>query len=189
LFDPVIEFLDQDLHIAVEAVVLSEQLFLEPVEQRGIECLHSLLVDYKHAPELVIDYAPALVGANRHIAELERADLLIVLVQHIVEVLLDVVQVEEDAQVAALHLQDNLVDKLINRVFILILNEVTPVENLILPLVLRAEILHELERVLLVVGNDHRVTRFEITQVLLDEDVRTHLSRHLDISELKFTHL
>jgi len=80
LFDPVIEFLDQDLHIAVEAVVLSEQLFLEPVEQRGIECLHSLLVDYKHAPELVIDYASALVGANRHIAELQRADLLIVLV-------------------------------------------------------------------------------------------------------------
>lgn len=80
MFDPVIEFLDQDLHIAVEAVVLSEQLFLEPVEERGIECLHSLLVDYKHAPELVIDYAPALVGANRHIAELERADLLIVLV-------------------------------------------------------------------------------------------------------------
>ena len=80
MFDPVVEFLDQDLHIAVKTVVLSEQLLLEPVQQRGIQCLYSLLVDYKHAPELVIDYAPALVRADCHVAEFERADLLIVLV-------------------------------------------------------------------------------------------------------------
>ena len=58
-----------------------------------------------------------------------------------------------------------------------------------MPLVLGAEILHELERVLLIVSDDHGMTRFKVVQVLFDEDVRADLSHHLDISELKFTHL
>jgi len=69
LLNPVVEFLDQDLHIAVEAVILSEQLLLKPVQQRGIQGLNSLLVNYEHASKLIIDYAPAFVGPDSHIAE------------------------------------------------------------------------------------------------------------------------
>lgn len=147
------------------------------------------MINNQNASELIIDYASALVGSDCDIAEFKRTDFLIVLVEHIIEVLLDVIEIEENAQVATLHLQNNLIDQLINRVLILIFNEVTAVEDLILPLVLGAEVLHELERVLLVVSDDHGMTRFKVVQVLLDEDVRAHLSHHLDISELKLTHL
>ena len=89
--------MDQDLHIAVEAVILSEQLLLKPVQQRGIQGLNSLLVNYEHASKLIIDYAPAFVGPDSHIAEFKRPNFLIVLVEHVVKVLLDVVEVEENA--------------------------------------------------------------------------------------------
>lgn len=69
LLNPVVELLDQDLHIAIEAVILSEQLLLKPVQQRGIQGLNSLLVNYEHTSKLIIDYAPAFVGSDSHIAE------------------------------------------------------------------------------------------------------------------------
>lgn len=147
------------------------------------------MINNQDASKLIIDYASAFIGSDRDIAEFKRTDFLIVLVEHIIEVLLNVVEIEENAQVATLHLQNNLIDQLINRVLILIFYKVTAVEDLILSLVLGAEVLHELKRVLLVVSDDHGMTRFKVVQVLLDEDVRAHLSHHLDISELKLTHL
>ena len=54
-------------------------------------------------------------------------------------------------------------------------------------MVLRAEVLDELKRVLLVVSDDHGMTRFIVTEVLLDEDVGTDLSDHLDVRELEVT--
>ena len=59
--------------------------------------MNCFLVNYENASKLIIDYAPAFVGSDSHIAEFKRADFLIVLVEHIVKVLLDVVEVEENA--------------------------------------------------------------------------------------------
>ena len=107
MLNPIIELLDQDLHIAIQAIILSEQLLLESVQQRWIESLNSLMVNNQNASELIIDYASAFIGSNRDITEFKRTDFLTVLVEH---VLLNVVEVEENAQVATLHLQNNLID-------------------------------------------------------------------------------
>ena len=110
MLNPIIELLDQDLHIAIQAIILSEQLLLESVQQRWIESLNSLMVNNQNASELIIDYASTFIGSDRDITEFKRTDFLIVLVEHIIEVLLDVIEVEENAQVATLHLQNNLID-------------------------------------------------------------------------------
>ena len=54
-------------------------------------------------------------------------------------------------------------------------------------MVLGAEVLDELKCVLLVVSDDHGMARFIVTEVLLDEDVGTDLSDHLDVRELEVT--
>lgn len=162
-FHPIVELLHKDLHVAVQAVILCEQLLLESVQQGRVQSVHRLLINNQHTSKLVVNDTPALVRSDRDIAELKGTNLLVVLVEHVIKVLLNVVKVEEYAQVAAFHLQYNLVDELINRILILILNEIAAVEDLILPLILLAEVLHEGESVLLIVRNDHGVTRFKVT--------------------------
>jgi hypothetical protein len=124
--------LDKNLHIAIQAKIFCEKLLLESIQQRWIQALNCFLVNYENTSKLIIDNASAFVGSNCDIAEFERTNFLIVLVEHVVKVLLDIVEVKEYAQIAALHLQNNFVDELINRILILVFIKVTAVEDLIL---------------------------------------------------------
>lgn len=104
-----------------------------------------------------MDKTSRVVSADSHFTEALLAHLLIVLVEHVEEVLLDLVQVQEYAQGSAFHLQNNLIDQLVSRVFVLVLGEVASVEDLVLSPCFLTKVLDELQCVLLVVCYDHQV--------------------------------
>ncbi len=114
-----------------------------------------LFVNYKDAAEPVIHQASATVGPDGDLAESLISHLLIVLVEHVIEVLLNLIQIEEDAEVATLHLEDDLVDQFIGRVLILVIREITSKEDLVGALIRLTEVLNELQRTLLVICNNH----------------------------------
>lgn len=117
-----------------------------------------------------MDKTSRVVSADSHFTEALLAHLLIVLVEHVEEVLLDLVQVQEYAQGSAFHLQNNLIDQLVSRVFVLVFGEVASVEDLVLSPCFLTKVLDELQCVLLVVCYDHQVSGLQ--QVTLTSSSR-----------------
>lgn len=83
--------MDHAPHVAIQTVLFGEALLLEPIKQGWIEGFHRLFVNYKHAPEAVIHQTSATVGPDGDLAESLVSHLLIVLVEHVVEVLLNLI--------------------------------------------------------------------------------------------------
>ena len=98
---------------------------------------------------------PAIICTNRYFTEPLLPNFLVVLIKHVKEVLLNVIQVQEDAKFSALHLQNDLVDQLISWILFLVFWEIAPIEDFNLPLILMTDVLYKLQCVLLIVGDYH----------------------------------
>ena len=141
--------------VAVQAYIFCVKLLLKSVQQRRVKVLHVLRINYENASKVLINQASTAIRPNSHFAVSLLAYLLIVLIKHIVEVLLYVIQIQEYANDPILHLQNDLIDDLIDGDLILIIWEVTAIEYLVRFLVLPTEILNELQCVLLIISDDH----------------------------------
>lgn len=90
-FHPIVQFLDHAPHVAIQTVLFCEALLLESIKQGWIEGVHLLFINDKHAAESIIHQASATVGPDGDLAESLVSHLLIVLVEHVIEVLLNLI--------------------------------------------------------------------------------------------------
>jgi hypothetical protein len=80
-----------------------------------------------------VDEASRAVGANSDLAVLLSIDLLVVLIEHVVKCLVDVVKVHENANLASLHASHNIMDEFVDRLLLLVMLEITSIEDFKLP--------------------------------------------------------
>lgn len=78
-----------------------------------------------------MDYASAAIRSNCDFASFLPINYLIVLVQHVIEGLIDILKIKKDNYFATLHAQDNVINDLVNGFFLFIFLEITSIENLI----------------------------------------------------------
>ena len=155
--DPLVQSLDDDLLVSVDADLLREQLLLEPVEQRRVQPVDLVAIHDQDALELFVHQTPTVVAADGHLAEPLATDLLVVLVEHVVEGLVNAVQVQEYAQSPRFHLQYYLVYLFVQGFLVLVVWEVAAIEDLVGLMVGLTLVLDELQRVLEVVRDHHQV--------------------------------
>jgi hypothetical protein len=83
--------LDHAPHVAIQTVLFCEALLLKTIKQGWIEGVYRLFVNYKHAAESVIHQASATIWPDGDLAKSLISHLLIVLVEHVIEVLLNLI--------------------------------------------------------------------------------------------------
>lgn len=89
-------------------------MLLESVQERGVKFFDGFKVNYQDAAEQLVHEAATAVGADGDFAEFLKADFLITLVEHVVEILLDVIQIKENAELATFHVKNNVINKTVD---------------------------------------------------------------------------
>ncbi len=136
--------------------------------------MHLLRINNQYASEFLMHLASTTIWAYSNLAELLLSYFFIVLIKHVIEVLLNFIEVQEYTSISTFHLKDNLVYELINRVFLLIIWKIRSVLNLILYSIGLTYVLYELKSVFLVVSNYHLMSRLEVHQIFFNELFRVN---------------
>ncbi len=72
--------------------------------------MNTLWIYDEDTSEIFVDHASATVSPDGNFAEPLLPVVIVILIQHVIEVLLNFVQVEEYAKIAIFHLQNDFID-------------------------------------------------------------------------------